>query len=73
LVSTRFMTRRAPMLGNIRAAVSLSCFLLRVRIRLSQRTRIRRFDHPAGPHGPTAHRPVRGSSVHLCSCYVPKR
>jgi hypothetical protein len=42
----------------------------RVRIRLSQRTRIRRFDRPACPHGPTAHRLVRGSSVHSRSCSV---
>src|SRR5580704_6735263 len=58
------------MRGNMRAEVSLSCLLPAFRIRLSQRTRIRRFDRPACLHGPTAHRPVRGSSVHSCSCYV---
>src|SRR5208282_2998757 len=41
-----------------------------VRIRLSRRTRIRRFDRSACPHGPTADRRVRGSSVQCRSCSV---
>ena len=41
-----------------------------VPIRLSQRTRILRFDRSACPHDPIAHRPVRGSPFHRRSCSV---
>jgi hypothetical protein len=59
------------MRGNMRAEVSLSCLLLAFEFgSRSEPEFVASTVRPACPHGPIAHRPVRGSSVHsrsLCS------